>query len=265
LIALTVIDRAGDSLGESLPRIGGALLLLVLGLVAAWILGLLTRRTLQALDVDALAERFGVHDVLARIGLERSLAGLLGRIVRIVITIIVVIAVVTSLGLGALSASLNEAVLFLPKLLVALALVLIGVVAADFVRDRVDRLTDQMALGIPAGRVAQVVVFAVFLLTAIAQLGIPTEILTVMVGIVIVAAALTVTLAFGLGSREVARQVSAGRYVGTSFALGQTISLEDVSGEIVALESAATILRTVEGRTVRVPNHLLLESIVTVE
>jgi small-conductance mechanosensitive channel len=265
LIALTVIDRAGDSLGESLPRIGGALLLLVLGLVAAWILGLLTRRTLHALDVDALAERFGVHDVLARIGLERSLAGLLGRIVRIVITIIVVIAVVTSLGLGALSASLNEAVLFLPKLVIALALVLIGVIAADFVRDRVDRLTDQMALGIPAGRVAQLVVFAVFLLTAVAQLGIPTEILTVMVGIVFVAAALTVALAFGLGSREVAREVSAGRYVGASFALGQTISLEDVSGEIVALEPAATILRTGEGRTVRVPNHLLLESIVTVE
>jgi small-conductance mechanosensitive channel len=265
LIVLNVIDQAANSLGESLPRIGGALLLLVLGLLAAWILGRLTGRTLRALEVDSLAERFGVHDVLARVGLERSLSRLLGRVVRIVITVIVVIAAVTTLGLGALSEALNEAVLFLPKLIVALALVLIGVIAADFARDWVDRLTDQMALGLPAGRAAQVVVFSLFLLTAAAQLGIPTEILTAVVGLVVVAAALTLALAFGLGSRDVARQLSAGRYVGASFTVGQTISLDDVSGEIVALETAAAVLRTPDGRTVRVPNHLLLESVVAVE
>ena len=36
-------------------------------------------------------------------------------------------------------------------------------------------------------------------------------------------------------------------------------------GEIVALERAATVLRTPDGRTVRVPNHLLVESVVGVE
>jgi small-conductance mechanosensitive channel len=265
IAAIAIIDRAGDSLGESLPRIGGALLLLVLGLVAAWILGRLTTRTLGALEVDSLAERFGVHDVIERIGFERSLSRLLGRVVRIVLTIIVLIAVVTSLGLGALSESLNEAVLFLPKLIVALALVLVGVIAADFVRDWVDRLSDQMDVGIAMGRVAQVIVFAVFLLTAVAQLGIPTEILTAVVGVVAVAAALTVALAFGLGSRDVARQLSAGRYVAASFEVGQTISVGEVSGEIMALDTASTVLRTSEGQTVRVPNHLLLESIVAVD
>lgn len=265
MIAVVIIDRAGDSLGESLPRIGGALLLLVLGVIAAWILGRLTSRTLEALDVDSLAERYGVHDVLAQVGFERSLSRLLGRVVRIVITIIVIIAVLTSLGLGGLSASLNEAVLFLPKLLVALGLVLVGVIAADFVRDRVDRVTDQMALGVPLGRAAQGIVVAIFLLTAAAQLGIPTDILTAAMGVVLVAAALTLALAFGLGSREVARQLSAGRYVGASFTVGQTIRVADVSGEIVALETAAAVLRTGDGQTLRVPNHLLLESIVTVE
>jgi small-conductance mechanosensitive channel len=120
-------------------------------------------------------------------------------------------------------------------------------------------------VGISMGRVAQAIVFAVFLLTAVAQLGIPTEILTAVVGLVAAAAALTVALAFGLGSRDVARQLSAGRYVASSFEVGQRISVGDVTGEIVALDTASAVLRTTEGQTVRVPNHLLLESIVAVD
>lgn len=50
-----------------------------------------------------------------------------------------------------------------------------------------------------------------------------------------------------------------------SFEVGQTIGLGDVRGEIVALQSAATVLRTEDGRLVRVPNHLLLESMVVVD
>ncbi len=265
LLAAGVLERAKASLGESLPGLAGALVLLVLGLLAAWILGRVASRALGAIGLDNLAERFGIHDVVERIGFERSLSRLIGRAVRLAVSVVVVMAAVSLLGLGALGRSLNEAVLFLPKLFVALALLLAGVILAEFARTRVDRLADQMDLGAPAGRMAQAIVIALFGLTALAQLGIPTEILTAVLGVVIVAAALTVALAFGLGGREVARQISAGRYVGGAFELGQTIGLGDVRGEIVAFESAATVLRTEEGRRVRVPNHLLLESMVVVE
>jgi small-conductance mechanosensitive channel len=265
MIASTTFDRASASLGEALPRLGGALLLLVAGLFVAWLLGRLAARALGVVGLDGLAERLGIHDVLERIGLQRSLTHLVGRAVRITLSIVVIMASLSLLGLAALSQSLNEAVLFVPKLLVALALVLTGVIVADLVRDRVERIATQMAVGAPLGRLAQLVVLAIFILTALAQLSISTGILTALVGITFLAAVLTVALAFGLGSREVAREISAGRYVGTSFEIGQTISLDGaVRGEIVALESAATVLRDDEGLTVRVPNHLLVESIVTV-
>lgn len=264
LILADVLDRAGDSLGESLPRLAGAIVLLLIGLLAAWLIGRLTTRTLAAVGVDELGERFAIHDVLDRVGLDRSLSRLLGRAVRVTLTIVILIASFSLLGLAVLSDSLNEVVLFLPKLLVALALILLGVVVADFVRDRVVAHADQMGVGGPLGRAVQLVIIALAVLTALAQLGIPTTILTAVVGIGAIGAALTLALAFGLGSREVARQVSAGRYIGGAFELGQTISIDGARGEIVALESAVTVLRTEEGRTVRVPNHLLLESIVTV-
>lgn len=258
-----ILDDAGRTLGEALPRIAGALVLLVVGLLVARILGRVARRMLARLGVDDLAERFGVHETLARVGIERPLSRLMGRIVRIAIVVVVVFAAISLLGLSALSASLNEVLLFLPKLFVALVLVVAGAIVSQIVGDRVDRLATQMAYEAPLGRVVQVAIFAVFLVTALAQLGISTELLTALVGIVFVGVALTVALAFGLGSREVAREVSAGRYVGGAFRVGQTISVSGIRGEIMALENAATVLRASDGTTVRVPNHLFLESVVT--
>jgi small-conductance mechanosensitive channel len=119
--------------------------------------------------------------------------------------------------------------------------------------------------------VAVVVVFAVLSLvglqvriTAAAQTAVSAAILMVLVGIVVAAAAATFAPAFGSGGPEVARQRSAGRYVRAAFASGMRISFGEISGEIVTIETAATVLRADQGRTVRVPNNLLLESVVTV-
>jgi small-conductance mechanosensitive channel len=260
-----ILRNAAETIGEALPRIGGAILLLIVGLLAAYVLGGLTRRALAAVGLDDLAERFGVHAVLERIGIAPPLSRVAGKVVRIVLIVATVFASVSLLGFAALSDSLNAALLFLPRVLVALALIVAGAVVAQLLADRTERLATQMAMGDAVARVVQAAVFAVFLVTALTQLGISTELLTVLVAIAFIAVALTGALAFGLGSREVAREVSAGRYVGGAFTIGQTISVDGVRGEIVALERAATVLQADDGVTVRIPNHLLVESVVRLE
>ena len=265
LVGADVLDRAANTIGEALPRIGGALLLLLVGIPLAIFAGRVARRLLAAIGVDALSERSGVHDVLERIGLERSASRLLGRAVRIALIVVVVAAVVSLLGLAALSGALNSLVLFVPRLFVALALVLLGVVLSEFVGDRAARLADELAVAGPIRQLVQVTILSLFILMALAQLGIPTEILFTLIVIALAAAAFAGALALGLGGREVAREVSAGRYLAGTYELGQTIRIGDVRGEIVALERAATVLRTDDGRTIRIPNHLVLDSIVTLD
>jgi small-conductance mechanosensitive channel len=258
-----VLDRAGDTVGDFLPQLAGALLLLVLGLLIAWMLGRLTRRALTAAGLDELAARWRVDETLARARLGRSLARLAGAAVRITVSIVVVFAALTLLGLEPLSQSLNEAVLFLPNLLVASALVLAGVVLAGLARERVDRLSYQMDFAVPLGQLAQVSVLAVFGLMALAQLKVSAGILFAVVVILLAAAAATFALAFGLGGREVAKALNAGRFVRGAFNVGQTISVGGVRGEIISIDPEATVIGTAEG-SVRVPNHLLVESVVTV-
>lgn len=264
MAATTILGRAGETLGVFLPRLAGALALLVIGVLVALLVGRVVTRALRGLGVDDLAERGGVHDVIARAGLGRSLAAVLGVAIRLALTVVVVFAALSLLGLQLLSQSLNQGVQLLPSLLIGAALVLMGIVLGGFVRGRVDRLTYQLDLPVPLGTIAQVTVVSVFLLSAAAQLAISTSILVILVGILVAAAAAMFALAFGLGGRELARSLSAGRYVSHAFEVGQEITIGDVRGRITAIESASTVLDGGVGDSLRIPNHLLLEAIVTV-
>ena len=105
---------------------------------------------------------------------------------------------------------------------------------------------------------------AIFGITAAAQIAISTIVLLILVAIILAGVVATFALAFGLGGREFARAVSAGRYVRSAYQVGQEISLGDVRGRITAIDAASTRLQDASGQSVHVPNHLLLESIVTV-
>jgi Conserved TM helix/Mechanosensitive ion channel len=260
----SVINRAGDTLGEFLPQLAGALILLVVGLLLAKLAGWLVRRGLRAAGVDDLAERWRVNETLARAGLQRSLAGVTAVAVRVILSVIVVFAALMLLGLEPLSQSLNEALLFLPNVIAAAAIVLAGVVLAGLVRERVDRLTYQMDFPVPLGQLAQIATLAIFAITAAAQVGVSAGVLVLVVAIVLAAVAGTFAIAFGLGGREVARALNAGRFVREAYQVGQTIQVGEWRGRIVAIEPDATVLGTDDGR-VRVPNHLLLESVVRIQ
>jgi len=232
--------------------------------VLAWLVARAVARGLHAAGADDLANRHGVDTALARFGIAAPFSRLVGTAIRLALIVVVVVAAVSLLGLDSLSDSLNAAILFLPRLLAALALVLVGLVLAQFVRERIDAATTRMDVAAPLGVLAEIAVVAIFVSTALAQLSVPLAIATVIVSILIAAVAFSVALAFGLGSRDTARDVAAGRSVATSLAVGNDISLGDLRGEVIAFESTATLLRLADGDTLRVPNHLIVGSVVRV-
>ena len=260
----SILQRAGDTLGGFLPRLAGALVLLVVGFLVVALLRRVLVRVLQAAGLDSLGERIGANDVLDRFGLGRSISIVIGRAVRIALLVVVVFAALSLLGLQFLSASLNAGILFLPRLLVAMVLILVGMVVATLARRQVDRLAEQMDLPGPLGLLAEVAVVAIFAVTALAQLGVPVSVLLLIVAIVLSGLALTFALAFGVGGQAMAREVSARRYVEGCYEIGQDISLGDVRGRIAAIEATSTILETAAGDRLRVPNSRLVGSIVTV-
>jgi len=259
-----VVDRAGEQLGDFLPRLGGALVLLVVGLLLAIIAGRLVRRALVRVGLDRFADRSGTSELLAQAGLGRSLSALGGTAVRLTVVVVACFAAMTLLGLEFLSDSLNEGILYIPRVLAALALVLIGVVLGAFVRAWLERTSAQVDFPIAIAPVVQVLVIVVFGVCAAAQAGIAIAPLAAIAVVLIGALAVTLTQAFGLGSREIARSLTSRRYARADFEVGQTIRVGDVQGEIVRIDGASTLLRSGD-TTIRIPNSILVERIVIVE
>lgn len=259
----SILGPAGQQLGSFLPRLGGVLALLIIGLLLVRVLCRVLVKVLLRLGVDDLAARGGVRQVLERAGLGSSLARLIGRAIRIAASVVVIFAALSLLGLQFLSQSLNQGILVLPKLLLAAALVLGGVVLAGYARERVDRLASQLDLPIPLGGVAQITVLAIFGIIAAAQIAVSTLVLLILITILLGGATGTLALAFGLGGRDAARALSAGRYLRHDYQVGQDIGFGDVRGRITAIENISTILDTQAG-LLRVPNHLLMQTVVTV-
>jgi len=148
--------------------------------------------------------------------------------------------------------------------LVAIAIVFLGVIIAGYVSAWVTRVTGQMGIEGPLGAAAGALVMGVFVVVAAAQAGIPTSLFIVLIAILVGAAALTITLAFGLGGRSVAQQITAGRYLGDDLRVGQSIRVSEVEGTISRFESSHVVLSGAEGETIRVPNSTVMDSVVVV-
>lgn len=262
--ATSILGQAGQELGAFIPRLAGALALLLIGLLIARLIARVLLHVLQAAGLDRFAENAGVVTVLERSGLGRSLAALIARAVRVGLAILVIVAALSLLGLQFLSPALNQAILALPRLFIAALLVLAGAVVAGAARERADRLTYQLALPVPLGQIAQIAILAIFGIIAAAEIGISTFVLVIVIGVLLAAVAGTFTLAFGLGSREVASALSAGRYLRHDYRVGQEIAFGGVRGRISRIHSTSTTLDAGEGRSIRIPNHLLLAEVVTI-
>ena len=221
-------------------------------------------KALRKTPLDATGDRTGISDGLSTIGLGTSLSAAIGKVLGIVVTLMIVITAISALGLKVLDEPLAKAILFLPRLIVAIILIVIGAVLARKVSAGLTRAAERLDLPGPLPMVGQAVILIVVGLIAASEIGIPTSMLTVILAIVLGSVALTVALAFGLGGREVARQVGAGRSVASSYKLGDHIAVGETQGEVTAFERTATVLRTGDGRTLRVPNSVLLDSVVTV-
>ena len=259
-----ILDQAGEQLGNFLPRLGGALVLLIAGLVVAAILGRVVRAALTRIGLDRVAERLGATEALATAGMGRSVSALAGAAVRISVSVIAIFGGLSLLGLQFLSDSLNEGILYIPRLLSALVLVLLGMVLAALARAWVERAAAQMDFPIALGPVVQVTIIVLAVLCAAVQLGIAVGTVTDLLKIALAAVALTAALAFGTGGRELGRALSSARYARADFAVGQTLRVGELRGTITEIGSVATTLRA-GTEQIRIPNNVLVEQVVIVE
>lgn len=248
-----------------LPNLVGAVLLVLLGWVVASLVQLILGGMLRRLRLDRLAERAGISQLLDNAGLESSASKLIARIIYWLVLLVFLLAAVESLGLVGVAQAINGLVAYLPNVLAAALILLLGGLIANFVGDTVSALTTQAGVvtGPVLGQIVRYVLLGFILILALQQLGIQTDLLTAAAVALVAALALALALAFGFGSRELARNIMAGFHAKESFEAGQNVRVRDYSGRLISIGSVKTKIETEDG-IISLPNFILTDEEVTI-
>ncbi len=260
-------DAANDFLGtlaEFVPRLVGAVVVLLAALVVALLLKRLLARFLEGLGLDDLFDRTGAANSLWQLGYEGGPSGLLGTVLFWGVILTGVAGSLSVLGLSSLESTMDQIVNLSGRALVALVILIAGVMSAGWLAELVAREAERSGLrGQNAFRRAVfATVLAVSALIAASQLGLETYVVVLLAVVVLSTIGLVTALALGQGLALLSGNIAAGRYVQDGTAIGDVISVADVEGTVEELGYASITVRSEDGNLYRIPNRTLLENVV---
>ena len=240
---LAAMSSLWASVAAFIPRLFGALVVVLLGFVVAKLLDTLLSKVLAKLGLDRLMAGTGLTKLLGRAGIRIPVSALIGKVVYWFVLLIFLVSAAESLGLERVSATLDMLALYVPKVFGAALILLAGVLLAQVLSGLVRGAAESVGLDYANGlaRIAQGLVIIISISVAIGQLEVKTELLNYVIAIVLITFGLAVALAFGLGSRELVGQILAGIYVRELYEVGQRVRLADIEGQIEVPEGTSPV------------------------
>ena len=206
----------------------------------------------------ALTRRF-----LDRAKRAQQLRAMAAPAAAIVFWVALAIGIAIGVGLlapGTLRPLPGRVLAYMPRILLAGVLLIIGyaaaaatnVVLSGGLARATGRTRREAALSL------RIAIMVIVLLLALSQLGVDTTILTIAAAALLAGTALAVALLAGLGGRDLAREIAAGRYLRRIIRPGDHITTSHVTGRIATLHPATTEVQTDAVGTLHVPHTQLL-------
>lgn len=189
------------------PNMIVALIIFVLGWLVGAALGRIVAQLLKSVKLDAMLKNTGLNEAVERAGFTLDSGAFLGMLIQWFFIIVFLMASLEVLGLTQVNAFLQNVVLaYLPQVIVAALILLVGAVVAGVAHDVVSGAAK--AAGVHgagmAGSIAKWAIWIFTILAVLAQLQVATAFVQTLFTGVVVAVSLAVGLAFGLGGQEAA-------------------------------------------------------------
>jgi Conserved TM helix len=206
---MTSLTSALAMLLGAIPKVIGFLVILIVGWLIASALAAAVSALLRAVKFNDLAQRAGLTGFVQQMGLRTDAAGFVALIAKWFVRLIVLVSASDALGLPAVSQVLQQLLLWLPNLVVAIVALVIGGLAANAVSRLVGGAAAESGLGNPdlLATIARVGIWAFAIVVAVNQIGVATTLVDTLFMATVGAIALALGLAFGLGGRDTAAMI----------------------------------------------------------
>lgn len=206
-----VIRKTVTGFGERVaafgPNVLAMLVILLAGVLVAGVLHFVLKQLLPRLGFDRFAQRLGLSVILQKGGVRRPASAALAAVLSWG-----VLAVFVLLGIGVLNLEfamdlVSRTFSYLPQVLIAAALLVLGALVSAFLRRSV--LIAAVNAGLPSARLlagaVHTALMVLFVAMALEHLGVGRQIILASFTILFGGVVLALSLAFGLAGRDLAR------------------------------------------------------------
>lgn len=252
--APTTPDRLMSDFGQWLAanqsNVIAALVLLIVGILLAFLLRLLAVRAVSAAE-RALPGR-PLRTSLPGFARDWRVSDIVGAVVFWAVLLFFVATAANALGLALLTTAVATLSEFVPGVFAAVLILVVGFVAGNLARGAVNAaVAGQGGLVSPGlGQLVRLAIIIAAVLIAVAELGIEIAILTAILSVALAALLGGFALAFGLGARTAISNIIGSHYLRQTFEVGQRVRIGGVEGTIAELTSIAVILDVPDGRVI---------------
>lgn len=193
-----------QQLGAFMPKLALALVVLLVGWLLAKAFRFSVDKALRALNFHVLTERAGIDGFLQQGGTQKDTTSLIGWLAYALVILASLIVAFNSLGLSQVTELLSRVLLYVPRVLVALLVIVFGSYFARFAGNAVQSYcrSAEISDGELLGRIMQYGVMAFVVLLAVDHMDIGGGLIQQTFLILLAGIVVALSLAFGIGGRE---------------------------------------------------------------
>lgn len=251
-VTLDSLSSMGKNIGAALPKIVGAIAILILGWLIIKIVLFILSKILKLAKMDALSERINEMDLLGNGKFKIDIIKITLGFVKWLLLLVFFIVAADILDWGIISTEIGNLLRYLPRLFTALVLFTIGLYLGSVVKNAIKKLFESFEFG--GGKIISGLMFYVIVIfmsiTALNQAGVDTTIITNNITLILGSFLLAFALGLGLGSREIVADLLRSFYTRKNYAVGDKIVIGEDSGVIEAIENNSLTLVTKTGKFV---------------
>jgi hypothetical protein len=277
-----VLDRASDAMGEFFQydwfaesEYLAVAIIIIVGILGGRIFSDILRNLLKMTSLDDIAVKANIQSLLRKLDYSGTLSDLIADLTKLFIYLLVVFAIANVLRLEFIGQQMEVFISFLPRLLLALAVILVGFIASShfetitvkvFRAGHMSQIIDETDPAIPAykvvGKFVRVVGYVASILAALSILGVNRTAINYLIAIF----GIGLVAIFVISSRDLMANIATSLYfqLSRTYTTGEIIDFNGMKGEIVSITPLYTKVK--DGSTVyRVPNLELVNNTVQEE
>ncbi len=249
------------------PKLIGAVAVLVVGYIASKLIARIINTLCEKLNLQQWSERSGLAGSMTKMGIKKTMPNVISTFSFWLLMCIFLTASFSILGLDSLTKAMDSVVTYIPHLLVALGVVVVGLLIAGFLRGVIATSAERVGLSYAqqlATGCYYVMAMVVFI-SAFRHMKIEFPMLDDMIKMAFGSLAVAFALAAGFGGRDVMAGILAGYYLRQRLQAGDHVTVGTLEGTVREVGPTATVIETEENGLLNrhtVPNSKMLNEAV---